>query len=352
MTATGEAKRLPGRARNRRAAAALAGALALSACAEAQLGVALAKRANATMSVDQAPSAAHPATAGPGAAPARAAQPPRDTRAAYDDHALNGDADVPAMIRDAALFSAEAQTLWDGLPSIGGAWVAHPGVGRNLTVEAVNLDTGRSKRLPALRLTQRPGRPVIQLSAEAALALGMAPGRLTMVRLTGLRLRPAPPKAPPGAQARSPGAVETFGIAAAPPATTPDPALTAARTPAPAVRPDLKQSAPPAPTPTAPTMDIAALSPAAAPPPARRPAAAAPATAGPYVQIGAFGDRANAAAAAALFRARGLRVSELPAGRLSRVLLGPFDDLSGARAARDAAAGAGFSDAYVYVTAQ
>jgi cell division septation protein DedD len=316
----------------------MASVLLLSACAEAHLGVALAKRANATLSGNGAPSAAQPATTGPGAAPARAAQLPADKPRAADDLALaggaEGGADRPPMIRDAALFFAEAQTLWDGLPSMGGVWAAHPGIGRSMVVEAVNLDTGRSMRLPALRLNQRPGRPVIQLSAEAALALGMAPGRLTMVRLTGLRAKPASP---------APGAVETFVIAA--------PA------PAPAIRPDIAATAatgvvPPADAPPRDAGTLAALSPGNAPTPAQRPAtrvAMVPSSAAPYVQVGAFSQPSNAGTAAALLRARGLTVVQIPAGRLSRVLLGPFDDMFAARRARDLAVQIGFADAYLTV---
>ncbi|MFT6226538.1 MAG: hypothetical protein ACJARE_000932 [Paracoccaceae bacterium] len=330
----------------------MASVLLLSACAEAHLGVALAKRANATLSGNGAPSATQPATTGPGAAPARAAQLPADKPRAADDLALAGGADGgvaggvdrPPMIRDAALFFAEAQTLWDGLPSMGGVWAAHPGIGRAMVVEAVNLDTGRSMRLPALRLNQRPGRPVIQLSAEAALALGMAPGRLTMVRLTGLRAKPASP---------APGAVETFVIAA--------PA------PAPAIRPDIAATAatgvaPPADAPPRDAGTLAALSPGNAPTPTQRPGAVkatapipatrvamVPSSAAPYVQVGAFGEPSNAGTAAALLRARGLTVVQIPAGRLSRVLLGPFDDMFAARRARDLAVQIGFADAYLTV---
>jgi hypothetical protein len=67
------------------------------------------------------------------------------------------------------------------------------------------------------------------------------------------------------------------------------------------------------------------------------------------VQVGAVGEAANASAAAALFRAKGLPVAEFGAGRLTRVLLGPFADLTAARDARDLAAGSGFADAYVTV---
>jgi len=54
------------------------------------------------------------------------------------------------------------------------------------------------------------------------------------------------------------------------------------------------------------------------------------------VQVGAFGDRANAESAARSFRDRGLQVAVVPgADGLTRVLLGPYDNLEQAERARD-----------------
>ncbi|MFT6773176.1 MAG: hypothetical protein ACJA1L_000884, partial [Paracoccaceae bacterium] len=165
--------------------AALAGALALSGCAEAQLGVALAKRANDSLTPEdqRAPSAVTAATQGPGAMPSRVAQKP-GPRSAPARAPRSAPPPARGATPDRAVFFAEAATLWDGLPSMGGAWIAHPAADPGLMVEALNLETGRSLRAPALRLAERAGHPPIQLSAEAALALGMSPGRLARVRLT------------------------------------------------------------------------------------------------------------------------------------------------------------------------
>lgn len=377
--------------------------------------------------------------------------------------------DLPQFRTEPARFQVEETTLWDGRPSLGGAWAAHPSVEGQLMVEAENLDDGRRIRLPALRLLQRAGRPTLQLSAEAARALAMRPGRPTRIRLTALvpSTAPTPPARGEDAPAEIMPAVETFEIAAAEtPAETlaaeaaPEAAAAAQPTPAAesetaaettaetgtetaaqtAAAPASAPSAPgatasPAPsdtaldpriaaavgaaaagaaaeeTPAAPPMDpegaAAATSapatatahkgtptaaaqpapapapapvaeaqaaaeaqtpalpeaPAAAPAPALRPAAApasASASAPPatparasgdvpalYVQIGAFGRPDNAAGAAARFRALGQPVETVPAGRLQRILLGPFASIGAAQAALDVARAQGFADAYM-----
>ena len=54
------------------------------------------------------------------------------------------------------------------------------------------------------------------------------------------------------------------------------------------------------------------------------------------VQVGAFSDPANAASVASSFRDRGLLVVQQPgADGLTRVFLGPYDDLEQAERARD-----------------
>jgi hypothetical protein len=296
-----------------------------SGCTEAHVGVALAKRAHDTLGLAQEPD-------GPISVSATGYAP--ETRSPAQPAALQwppAAADEAPMLRDPSLFQAEARTLWDGLPSMGGAWVAHPAAGAAMMVEATNLDTGRSLRLPMLRISERAGRPPIQMSADAALRLGMAPGRLTPVRLIGLRAMPeapAPRLSGDGARDdRDDGARDDAELAG-----------TAARA---------AQDAAAAKNDAAAAKSIAA--------PMARPKAAALAEptaaqdAAPYVQVAAFGDPANAAETARRFRARDLPAFEMPAGGLRLVLLGPFDTMDAARRARDIAAADGFADAYVAV---
>jgi cell division septation protein DedD len=322
--------------------AALAGALALSGCAEAQLGVALAKRANDSLTPEdqRAPSAVTAATQGPGAMPSRVAQKP-GPRSAPARAPRSAPPPAREATPDRAVFFAEAATLWDGLPSMGGAWIAHPAANPGLMVEALNLETERSLRAPALRLAERAGHPPIQLSAEAALALGMSPGRLARVRLTGLREAPAP--APATEIAAADAAIETFALRTA--AAAAAGAADVVQSTQPVPRPEATRVAA-APTPRTPAPNTMAPNTVA---PATTALKAAQAQAAPYVQIGAFAEADNAAGAARKLRGRDLPAFEMPSGRLRLVLLGPFDDLDAAQAARDVAVANGFADAYITV---
>lgn len=76
------------------------------------------------------------------------------------------------------------------------------------------------------------------------------------------------------------------------------------------------------------------------------PVATAPARAS-YIQVGAFGDPANAARAIAGLTAAGLPVSSLSGRGLKVVLAGPFASAEQAQNALGIARGAGFSDAFV-----
>lgn len=73
----------------------------------------------------------------------------------------------------------------------------------------------------------------------------------------------------------------------------------------------------------------------------------APAMAGQFVQVGVFGETANAIAAAARLAALGLPVRRVRRGAGESVLAGPFADPSAARAALIASRAAGFADAYL-----
>lgn len=99
------------------------------------------------------------------------------------------------------VFSKQDKGLWDGRPSLGGVWVAHPDVKAPERVIIRNSESGR-ETVGALFKRERmnPG-PVFQVSAEAASAIGMlagAPTDLDVVALRTLEVAPAP--AGPAAQ--------------------------------------------------------------------------------------------------------------------------------------------------------
>lgn len=100
-------------------------------------------------------------------------------------------------VERADIFSAEELALWDGRPSLGGLWVAHPDVGDPERVRITNNTNGQSV-LGALFRRERanPG-PRIQLSSDAAGALGILAGQPTELNIVVIRqeeitIEPAP----------------------------------------------------------------------------------------------------------------------------------------------------------------
>ena len=122
------------------------------------------------------------------------------------------------------VFSKRDRALWDGRPSLGGVWVAHPDARTPERVIIRNTENGR-ETIGALFKRERmnPG-PIFQVSADAASAVGMLAGAPTGIEVIALRteeVRTAP-EAPDEAQ------TEAVAVAEAPPAPTPAPAPAAA----------------------------------------------------------------------------------------------------------------------------
>ena len=87
------------------------------------------------------------------------------------------------------VFQVEEAGLWDGRPSLGGVWVAHPDVDDPERAMIRNPATGQEV-IGALfrRERENPG-PRFQISSEAANALGILPGAPTDIAVTALRLQ-------------------------------------------------------------------------------------------------------------------------------------------------------------------
>ncbi|WP_253913094.1 SPOR domain-containing protein [Pseudoruegeria sp. HB172150] len=97
------------------------------------------------------------------------------------------------------VFEAADSGLWDGRPSLGGVWVAHPDVTGPERVLIRNEDNGKYV-VGALFKRERnnPG-PSIQVSSDAASALGMlagAPEQLSVVALRREEAAPGPAELP------------------------------------------------------------------------------------------------------------------------------------------------------------
>jgi rare lipoprotein A len=235
------------------------------------------------------------------------------------------------------VFQVTEAGLWDGRPSLGGVWVAHPDVTEPERVIIRNTANG-SFVIGALfrRDVNTPG-PRVQVSSDAAATLSMLAGQPVQLNVTALR-REEVPQAAPAADAPE----ETAGQAAtealpAPGAVTEtrlDPIASAA-------------AAIEAPRP-------AATAPAAAAAPSPTPAAApAPRASGldrPFLQIGIFSVEANANRAATAMRNAGMttqvKQQSTQGKTFWRVLVGPAASMAERNSLLDRVKQEGFTDAY------
>lgn len=85
------------------------------------------------------------------------------------------------------IFEVSDRGLWDGRPSLGGVWVAHPDVQDPDRVMIKNTENGRTI-IGALfrRERENPG-PLLQVSSDAAEELGMLAGAPTQLAVVVLR---------------------------------------------------------------------------------------------------------------------------------------------------------------------
>ena len=263
---------------------------------------------------------------------------PRDTDTAGSQPASRAARTVERDIEAPEVFQATEAGLWDGRPSLGGVWAAHPSVKDPERVIIRNEQNGKFV-IGALfrRELETPG-PRLQISSDAAAALGMLAGQPTNLNVVALRREEAVEETPEPTLAAEPatlpapaaiegGAIESSTIAASPI----DPVTTGA---AAAIT-----AAAPAPTPAA--------APAPAPKPAAKPASK---IAKPYVQIGIFSVEANANNTATSMRQAGMvptvKKQSSSGKTFWRVLVGPAQSASEVAALLEKIKKTGFTDAY------
>ncbi|WP_375572866.1 SPOR domain-containing protein [Seohaeicola saemankumensis] len=247
------------------------------------------------------------------------------------------------------VFQVTEAGLWDGRPSLGGVWVAHPDVTEPERVIIRNTANGNFV-IGALfrREVNTPG-PRVQVSSDAAATLAMLAGQPVQLNVTALRREEVPTEgAEEGTDAEAtvaalpaPGEISETRldpIASAAAAIEAAPARPASAT--------ASATASPTPPPTRP---------ATAPATPVQTAAAAPAPRAssldkPYLQIGIFSIEANANRAATAMRNAGMvpevRQQTSQGKTFWRVLVGP----AGSAAERSTLLGKikeeGFTDAY------
>lgn len=249
------------------------------------------------------------------------------------------------------LFALTDKALWDGRPSLGGVWVAHASVKDPERVVIRNAANGKSV-VGALfrREVETPG-PSLQLSSDAAEALGLLAGQPAVVEVVALKRIEAP--AAPAATAAAPAAAEPPAAEAAPAAADkkkkPKEAAPAiaqkkldpvAVTAAAAIDKATKNGK------TKPA-EAAATTPAA---PAAQPAAPAGTLKRAFVQIGIFSVEANAQKAAAQMQKAGMtaavKADQSQGKSFWRVIVGPAATEADRNALAAKVKALGYPDAY------
>lgn len=128
------------------------------------------------------------------------------------------DRSVPLIERDVEapeVFQVTDRGLWDGRPSLGGIWVAHPDVDKPERVIIRNTENSEFV-IGALfrRERENPG-PVLMVSSDAAAELGMLAGAPAKLNVTALRREETPdPEAEAEAAEQAVVAAETEATAA------------------------------------------------------------------------------------------------------------------------------------------
>lgn len=229
------------------------------------------------------------------------------------------------------VFEVTEAGLWDGRPSLGGVWVAHPTATDPERVIIRNDENGRFV-IGALFRRERdnPG-PALMVSSDAAAALNVIAGRPTQLQVTALRREDVPEAVvTPAADDAADDAEPANPTITATPLSDP---ITAAAEAA------IAQSE---------STAAAATSAPAASPTARAENAAT--LARPFVQIGIFSVEENANNTAQALRTAGLVPTiydQTSNGRrFWRVVVGPLQSGTDRAAVLDSVRRLGFQDAY------
>jgi rare lipoprotein A len=225
----------------------------------------------------------------PGANPL--AGPPKDGAAAAEVKPQKSTRLVDRDVEAPQVYQVSAEALWDGRPSLGGVWVASADVKDPERVIMRNPANGKFV-IGALFRRERdnPG-PPLQISSDAAEALGLLAGQPGQISVTALRREEAPEETPATpvldtaeTLPATAGAVDAGGVETKP--------LDAPVEPAAKTKPKDKKKAVETAAVAGAALDAAASpAPAAAAPASPAPAAA---SSGRPIQIGFFSVEANA----------------------------------------------------------
>ncbi|WP_371168170.1 SPOR domain-containing protein [Aliiroseovarius sp. 2305UL8-7] len=239
------------------------------------------------------------------------------------------------------IFQVAEKGLWDGRPSLGGVWVAHPDAKDPERVLIRNTSNGKTVVGALFRRERALPGPRFQVSSDAASELGMLAGAPADLSVTALKKEVIVEEPPaPTEDLEKPEGIEQTSLD--------DPIAAAAAALDKTEAASASASAAPRPKPASPKP--AAAKPVAAP----KPAAAAPASSGtqskPFVQIGIFSVEANANSTASKMKQAGM-VSSVKPGQSNgksfwRVIVGPATTKAERTALLEKVKGLGFADAY------
>lgn len=244
------------------------------------------------------------------------------------DRAVPPPNSVKLVARDVeapGVFQVTEKGLWDGRPSLGGVWVAHSDVKDPERVIIRNEANGKFVIGALFRRERANPGPKLQISSDAAAALGMLAGAPGTLNVTALRREEVPEIA--DTDETTLDAPEKIEVASLDPISAAEAALDTVDAAAPAV-------AAPRPSPEKP----------AAP---ARPAA----TGGSYVQIGYFSVEANATRTGGVLKNAGItpivRKNTSKGKDYWTVAAGPANGSAERAALLKKVKGLGFTDAYV-----
>ncbi|TMV08026.1 SPOR domain-containing protein [Ruegeria sediminis] len=99
------------------------------------------------------------------------------------------------------VFEVTEAGLWDGRPSLGGIWVAHPDVTQPARVMIRNTSNDKSTVGALFRRERAIPGPIVQVSSDAAAALGMLAGAPVKVHVVALKRETVEPEPKPEAAA-------------------------------------------------------------------------------------------------------------------------------------------------------
>lgn len=198
--------------------------------------------------------------------------------------------------------------LWDGRPSLGGIWVAHPDAKDPEKVIIRNPQNGKFVIGALFGREREFSGPSLQLSSDAAEALGILAGQPTNVSVVALRRQSDPVETPEAEKAENQVIEESLD----PIQQTAEAAIAAADTTTPKPKPSSLRK--------------------------------------PYLQIGIFGVEENARSAVSSMSAKGLSASmsklTLNNKPFWRVIAGPATTTAELSAMLKTVTDAGFADAY------